>query len=224
MRSQDIGVLARFQLVALENRLIQCSTRCWRRRGIGRRARLAAIQVAVLKAIEDKGLKKVISFHNRIDDAEVFASTLPRRIEAEDDLRAAFPNGVWARWLSGEHTGRHRKQVLAEFDDEEPGGLQRPALLANSKVLAEGLDTKSDAVLFTSAKGSLVDLIQAIGRALRQQPGAGKVATIMVPTIVAKGRPRHDRRRHHPAATSSPTPASPHSSPSSKASAPTTAT
>ena len=186
MRSQDIGVLARFQLVALEIVDPVLHAMLEDEEGSAAGARLAAIQVAVLKAIEKKGLKKVISFHNRIDDAEVFASNLPRRIEAEDDLRAAFPNGVWARWLSGEHTGRHRKQVLAEFDDEEPGGLLRPALLANSKVLSEGLDTKSDAVLFTSAKGSLVDLIQAIGRALRQQPGAGKVATIMVPTIVAK--------------------------------------
>jgi hypothetical protein len=101
-------------------------------------ARLAAVQVAVLKAVEKNDLKKIITFHARIAECEVFASTLPRRVEADDDLREAFPHGIWARWLSGEHTARHRRQVLAEFDDDTPGGLKRPALIANAKVLAEG--------------------------------------------------------------------------------------
>jgi len=185
-RCQDLNILAKFDLVALEivdqvlHGMLESES------GPAAEARLAAIQVAVLKAIRERGLKKVITFHSRIAECEVFASTLPRRIETEDDLREAFPNGIWARWLSGEHTGRHRKRVLTEFDDEKPGGRERPALIANAKVLSEGLDTKCDAVLFTSSKGSLVDLIQAIGRALRQKPGAGKVATIMVATIVAK--------------------------------------
>ncbi|MFC1414160.1 Helicase associated domain protein [Streptacidiphilus sp. N1-12] len=186
MRSQDIGVLARFQLVALEivDPILHAMLETESESAV--EARLAAIQVAVLKAIRTNNLKKVITFHNRIAECEVFASTLPRRIDTDDDLREAFPNGIWARWLSGEHTGRHRKQVLTEFDDDKPGGLERPALIANAKVLAEGLDTRSDAVVFTTPKGSLVELIQAIGRALRQQPGAGKVASILVPVIVAQ--------------------------------------
>jgi superfamily II DNA or RNA helicase len=185
-RCQDLGILARFQLVALEIADPVLHAMLEGDQDSAAEARLAAVQVAVLKAVESQGLQKVITFHNRIAEAQVFASTLASRVHTDDGLREAFPHGVWAHWLSGEHTGRHRRRVLDEFDHDRPGGLERPAVLANSKVLTEGLDTRSDCVVFTSSKGSLVDLIQAIGRALRQQPGAGKVASILVPTVVAR--------------------------------------
>jgi superfamily II DNA or RNA helicase len=186
-RCQELGILARFQLIALE--ISDPVLADMLEAGAGaddavREARLAAVQVALLKAIRDESLKKVISFHDRVSDAEVFATTLPGQVESDPDLRAAYPDGIWARWLCGEHTGRHRRHVLGEFDSEQPGGRERPALLANVRILGEGVDGKSDAVVFLTPKSSVVDLVQAVGRALRQHPGQGKTASIIVPVIV----------------------------------------
>ncbi len=183
-RCQELGILARYQIIALEIADPILHTLLETDDETAREARLAAVQIALLKAMRDESLNKVISFHNRISDAEVFASTLPRRVAADEDLAAMFPDGVWARWLSGEHTARHRRTVLDDFDSPRPGGTPRPAVLANCRVLGEGVDGKSDAVLMNDPKGSVVDLVQAIGRALRQQPGQGKTASIIVPVIV----------------------------------------
>ncbi|MCX5215989.1 hypothetical protein OG689_43410 [Kitasatospora sp. NBC_00240] len=56
------------------------------------------------------------------------------------------------------------------------------------KVLSEGVDTfDCDSVFFADVRGSMVDLVQAVGRALRMRPGSGKVATIVVPVILGAG-------------------------------------
>jgi len=71
MRCQDLGILAKFHLVALEIVDPVLHAMLENEKDSAVQARLAAIQVAVLKAIEEKDLKKVISFHNRIADANV---------------------------------------------------------------------------------------------------------------------------------------------------------
>jgi hypothetical protein len=42
-------------------------------------------------------------------------------------------------------------------------------------------------VFFADVRGSMVDLVQAVGRALRMKPGSGKIATIVVPVILGPG-------------------------------------
>jgi predicted helicase len=56
------------------------------------------------------------------------------------------------------------------------------------KVLSEGVDTKNcDSVYFADIRGSMPDLVQAVGRALRIQPGEGKVASLVVPVLLGPG-------------------------------------
>ncbi len=45
-----------------------------------------------------------------------------------------------------------------------------------------------DAVMFADPKDSVIDTVQAVGRALRRGPGTGKTATIIVPVLVAEGQ------------------------------------
>ncbi|MDA8190326.1 MAG: helicase-related protein, partial [Gammaproteobacteria bacterium] len=48
-------------------------------------------------------------------------------------------------------------------------------ILTNAKCLSEGVDVPSlDAVLFFDARDSMVDVVQAVGRVMRQSPGTGK--------------------------------------------------
>ncbi|MEU9015769.1 Helicase associated domain protein [Streptomyces sp. NPDC048479] len=52
----------------------------------------------------------------------------------------------------------------------------------------EGVDTREcDAVVFADVRGSMPDLVQAVGRALRMHPGEGKIATLVVPAFLAPG-------------------------------------
>ncbi|MFD8006400.1 helicase-related protein [Streptomyces mirabilis] len=58
-------------------------------------------------------------------------------------------------------------------------------MLSNCKVLGEGVDICAvDSVALLDPKGSAVDIVQAIGRALRQKPDEGKPATLVVPVFL----------------------------------------
>jgi hypothetical protein len=49
-----------------------------------------------------------------------------------------------------------------------------------------------DSVALIDPKGSAVDIVQAIGRALRQKPGAGKLATLIVPVFLGEDETPED--------------------------------
>ncbi|MEY2229513.1 Helicase associated domain protein [Streptomyces sp. BF23-19] len=143
--------------------------------------RLAALQTTLLETMATHDLKTTITFHHRTVEAQAFAEGLPRvaaRLHAVDPAR--HPEKVWTGWLRGEHEAGHRATVLADF-----GRRAGRAVLANCRVLGEGVDIRAvDSVALLDPKGSAVDIVQAIGRALRQKPGQGKMATLIVPVFL----------------------------------------
>ncbi|MFB6482389.1 Helicase associated domain protein [Streptomyces virginiae] len=151
--------------------------------------RLAAVQTALLETMAAYGLQTTITFHHRTMEAEAFAVGLERvaaRLHAVDPGR--HPERVWSGWLCGEHQGSHRQSVLAEF-----GRRAGRAVLSNCRVLGEGVDIRAtDSVALIDPKGSAVDIVQAIGRALRQKPGEGKTATLIVPVFLREGENPED--------------------------------
>ncbi|MFC9587872.1 Helicase associated domain protein [Streptomyces yangpuensis] len=151
--------------------------------------RLAATQTALLETMAEHGLQTTITFHHRTVEAEAFAAGLERvaaRLHAVDPGR--HPERVWSGWLCGEHEGSHRQAVLAEF-----GRRAGRAVLSNCRVLGEGVDIRAtDSVALIDPKGSAVDIVQAIGRALRQKPGEGKMATLIVPVFLREGEKPED--------------------------------
>ncbi|MFE1877522.1 Helicase associated domain protein [Streptomyces sp. NPDC059496] len=146
--------------------------------------RLAATQTALLETMAAHGLQTTITFHHRTVEAEAFAAGLDRvasRLHAVDPAR--HPERVWSGWLCGKHEGAHRQSVLADF-----GRRAGRAVLSNCRVLGEGVDIRAtDSVALIDPKGSAVDIVQAIGRALRQKPGEGKMATLIVPVFLREG-------------------------------------
>ncbi|WP_445270792.1 Helicase associated domain protein [Streptomyces sp. DSM 41634] len=151
--------------------------------------RLAAMQTALLETMAEHGLQTTITFHHRTVEAEAFAAGLERvasRLHAVDPVR--HPERVWSGWLCGEHEGSHRQSVLADF-----GRRAGRAVLSNCRVLGEGVDIRAtDSVALIDPKGSAVDIVQAIGRALRQKPGEGKMATLIVPVFLREGEKPED--------------------------------
>ncbi|MFD8887333.1 Helicase associated domain protein [Streptomyces erythrochromogenes] len=151
--------------------------------------RLAAMQTALLETMAEHGLQTTITFHHRTIEAEAFAAGLHRvaaRLHQVDPGR--HPERVWSGWLCGEHDGTHRQSVLADF-----GRRAGRAVLSNCRVLGEGVDIRAtDSVALIDPKGSAVDIVQAIGRALRQKPGEGKMATLIVPVFLRKDEKPED--------------------------------
>lgn len=161
-----------------------------------RGARLAAVQTGLMRAAVQERFRRVLSFHSRVSEAEAMAAAVPvtaRRL-AEDDPDTYPPaRQVWADWLYGDHAPGHRRQVLDEFASDFLGGPSFEGedvraelrVLSSVRVLGEGVDTaECDAVLFADARGSMVDIVQMVGRALRLHPGRGKLATLIVPVFL----------------------------------------
>ncbi|WP_330451245.1 Helicase associated domain protein [Streptomyces sp. NBC_00890] len=187
------GLLARYQIVVVE--LTDPVVTPARLSGPERRdedvrgERMGALQAALLETMAEHGLQTTITFHHRTVEAAAFAGGLGRvakRLHAADSER--YPERVWADWLCGDHEADHRRQVLADF-----GRRAGRAVLSNCRVLGEGVDIRAvDSVALLDPKGSAVDIVQAIGRALRQKPGEGKMATLIVPVFLAPGEKPED--------------------------------
>ncbi|GAO12819.1 putative helicase [Streptomyces lydicamycinicus] len=156
-----------------------------------RGARLAALQTALLKASSEESFRRTLVFHHVVKEAEAFAAGLP---DVVAQLHAAdpglYPKTIWADWLCGEHRPNHRRRVLGEFAAgiATDGTVVEKGFLGSVKVLGEGVDTKNcDSVYWADVRGSMPDLVQAVGRALRMQPGEGKVASLVVPVLLGPG-------------------------------------
>ncbi|MEU9568279.1 Helicase associated domain protein, partial [Streptomyces sp. NPDC048161] len=162
--------------------------------GAARGARLAAIQSGLMRAAVEERVRRVLSFHSRVSEAEAMAAGVvgvAARLAEEDPGTYPAAAGVWADWLYGEHSPAHRRKVLEEFaSDFLDGHSNTPValrVLSSVKVLGEGVDTaECDAVLFADARGSMVDIVQMVGRALRTSPGRGKLATLIVPVFLGE--------------------------------------
>lgn len=190
------GLIAQYQVVCVDIadpqlsavRLVGAEAFTDEVRGV----RLAALQTAVLKAAAEHRLQRVLTFHHRTSEAEAFAGGLGQVAAAlwEADAGSfAEPEAVWADWLCGEHRAVHRRRVLETFSaGVVQDAVMELCVLSSARVLGEGVDTATcDAVVFVDARGSTPDVVQAVGRALRMQPGEGKVASLVVPVFLEPG-------------------------------------
>ncbi|MFF8830806.1 Helicase associated domain protein [Streptomyces sp. NPDC015131] len=156
-----------------------------------RGARLAALQTALVKASAEEGFRRTLVFHHVVKEAEAFAAGLTgvaTQLHASDP--ELYPKTIWANWLCGEHKPGHRRRVLGEFAAgiATDGTVVEKGFLGSVKVLGEGVDTREcDSVYWADVRGSMPDLVQAVGRALRMHPGEGKVASLVVPVLLGPG-------------------------------------
>ncbi|MET7275707.1 Helicase associated domain protein [Streptomyces flaveolus] len=191
----DRGICAPYQVVCVDvtdtalqaAQLLGAEGRSAEVRG----ARLAALQTALVKASAEEGFRRTLVFHHQVREAEASAAGLP---DVAAQLHAAdpelYPRTIWADWLCGDHKPAHRRRVLEEFAAgiATDGTVVEKGFLGSVKVLGEGVDIwNCDSVYFADVRGSMPDLVQAVGRALRMQPGEGKVASLVVPVLLGPG-------------------------------------
>ncbi|MET9865248.1 Helicase associated domain protein [Streptomyces sp. NPDC006386] len=187
------GLLARYQIIVLElqdpvvtpERLKSEERYSEEVRG----QRLGALQAALLHTMAKHGLQTCITFHHRTIEAQAYAEGLQRvvaKLHANEPEK--HPKQIWANWLCGEHAPERRRKVLAGF-----GTTAQRAVLSNCRVLGEGVDIRAvDSVALLDPKGAPHDIVQAIGRALRQKPGQGKLASLIVPVFLKDGEQPED--------------------------------
>ncbi|MFG3122027.1 Helicase associated domain protein [Streptomyces sp. NPDC048201] len=104
------------------------------------------------------------------------------------------PDRVWSAWLCGDHLVTERREALRQFANgiDAAGRRVHRAFLASVRVLGEGVDITGErgveAVCFADTRGSQVEIVQNIGRALRlNKDGSTKVARIIVPVFLEPG-------------------------------------
>lgn len=133
------------------------------------------------------------------DEALADADALPKSsIDAEfyqlEAGRHVPPHRVWSAWLCGDHLVAERREALRQFAGgiDATGRRVHRAFLASVRVLGEGVDIVGErgveAVCFADTRGSQVEIVQNIGRALRPNPdGTAKTARIIVPVFLQPG-------------------------------------
>lgn len=154
------------------------------RTGIETDSETLAAQIGVLKAIKDYDIKRMITFHGRVKRAEAFAydmhdvrEWIGREHGPSGDLHTDFVSGAMPSF-----------QRKVKLDRLKQLGSGERGILSNARCLSEGVDVPSlDGVAFVDPRSSQVDIIQAVGRAIRLSPDK-KAGTIVLPIFIEVGQ------------------------------------
>lgn len=137
-------------------------------------------QIGLAKAMKKFDLRRVISFHGRVKRSRDFARSMPALI---DWLPARQrPSGrLWSEYVSGEMTTERRYRLLQDLKALNRGDR---GLLSNARCLSEGVDVPAlDGIAFIDPRSSEIDIVQAVGRAIRKAKPE-KIGTIVIPVLI----------------------------------------
>jgi superfamily II DNA or RNA helicase len=131
---------------------------------------LVGAQLSVIRAMQQCGARRVVTYHSTIADAQDFAG---------DTLGLFEEAGIATFHIFGAMPSRQRSAVIEAFL-----ACSGPALISNARCLTEGVDVPAiDLVALVSKRESLGDVVQILGRALRPFPGK-ETGYVMLPLFV----------------------------------------
>lgn len=142
-----------------------------------------AAQIGVLKSVKDYGLKRVISFHGRVNRAKNFSKDL---IDVQHLVsKKHLPKGILKTdYVSGQMPTNKRYQYLQQLKELDGCDYY---ILSNARCLSEGVDVPSiDGIAIIDPKKSKTDIVQTIGRAIRLSENKIK-GTIVIPVFIEDG-------------------------------------
>ena len=143
-------------------------------------ARTLAGQIGLAKAMRRCDLHRTITFHSRVKHAQQFAHSLPE-VTAWMPARQRPKGQLWSEYASGEMPAGKRQALLQHLGKLNHG---ERGLLANARCLSEGIDVPTlDGVAFIDPRRSEIDIVQAVGRAIRRAPDK-TVGTIVIPVFI----------------------------------------
>lgn len=148
-------------------------------------ARTLAAQIGLAKAMRQHDLRKLITFHSSVAKASRFTDAA-----VADSLAGVIgrmspgsrPSGqLWTEHISG-HTPAGKRSTLLTVFGTLPDTTR--GVLSNCACLGEGVDVPVlDGVAFIDPKRSMIDIIQAVGRVIRNSPKKEK-GTVVIPVFV----------------------------------------
>ena len=126
---------------------------------------------SLIKAIRKTKSTKCITYHNSIKDATLFAQYLKKCNEF---------TGIDIFHINGHMNMKERNKIMNDFRKSEK------SIITNSKCLTEGVDIPSiDMAAFLHSRNSKIDIVQAIGRTLRNSKNK-KYGNIFLPILLDK--------------------------------------
>ena len=141
-------------------------------------------QIILAKAIESYPINKVISFHSSVNNAKVFSgdighgNNLTKLITKVNN--SIDKDELFIDHINGSMSAGVRQEKLDEFKNTKYG------LISNSRCLTEGVDVPIiDSIYFVDCKNSIIDIVQACGRALRKPVNLPeKKAFFIIPILI----------------------------------------
>ncbi len=166
----DIGILSDYKIITLfisnsevkkiieQNAFVKPVGKEWDKET---EARTLASLIALRKAMTEYPIHHAVTFHSSIKKAEAFE-------QSQAVFSKAYPkfSKVKSFHVSGAMPTSVRGKIVDEFAQTDKG------IITNAKCLTEGVDVPNiDCVLFADPRKSTVDIVQAVGRALRKKEG-----------------------------------------------------
>ena len=135
-------------------------------------------------------MRRALAFCRSINSSKLVRNEFEQVVaefqaETGDDER----NGVFCevRHVDGTYNARERGQRLDWLKEDAGASVCR--ILSNARCLTEGVDVPAlDAILFLHPRNSQIDVVQAVGRVMRQAPGK-RMGYVILPVGVPPGVP-----------------------------------
>ena len=145
-------------------------------------AKALAKRIALVKGIRAYGLRKAFTFHGKVASAKSFTDTSnPYGIDKIFDLvepEKETKKSMGFFHVNGTMPSGERSNILKEFESVDIG------IMSNARCLVEGVNIPAvDTVAFIDPKRSLIDIVQATGRAMRKADWK-KNGYIFIPVIL----------------------------------------
>jgi ferredoxin-thioredoxin reductase catalytic subunit len=147
-------------------------------------AKAFAKRIALIKGIYKYNLKKIFTFHGNVKNAKAFTDiTTPYSIQQTSKMfstKSLKQLPLQGFHVNGTMSSGVRDSLLREFEEVDI------AVMSNARCLTEGVNVPAvDTVAFIDPKRSLIDIVQATGRAMRKASWKEK-GYIFIPVVVEK--------------------------------------
>ena len=164
----ELGLLTDYKVITIDiqkseiadfirdNNLIQLNDK-WKKET---EARSLASMLALRKAMKRFNIKNAVSFHSTIEKAK-------RNKDLQQYITDTYDyQPIDTFTVSGKDATTKRNNIVNEFARSDK------ALITNARCLTEGVDVPNiDCIVFADPRKSRVDIVQALGRALRKKEG-----------------------------------------------------
>ncbi|AIQ94074.1 DEAD/DEAH box helicase [Prochlorococcus sp. MIT 0604] len=145
-------------------------------------AETLASHIALAKATNEYNLQRVITFHGLVKGAKYFAED-HKKVNKWMHSAGQSTQVICSEHVSGEMSSSERNKRINRLKNLSKG---ERIILTNARCLSEGVDVPNlDGIAFIDPKQSQIDIIQAVGRAIRKSENK-TFGTIVIPVYLSQ--------------------------------------